>query len=523
MINLRRLAVLVAAIWGAVAVPAMAQTTLRLVPHSDLKVLDPIWTTAFITRNHGYMIYDVLFAKDEKGEVHPQMVDKYETSPDKLVWTFTLRDGLEWHDGKPVTAEDCVASIKRWGARDALGQQMMASVGELKALDDKSFRLTLKEPFGLVLEALGKPSSNVPFMMPKRIADTDPFKQIEDYTGSGPYIMKKDEWKPGEKIVYVKNPKYKPRSEAPSALAGGKLVKVDRVEWLAISDPATAANALLNGEIDIIEVPPPDLFGMLKADKNIQLYGWNPQGSQIVMRMNHLHPPFDNPKARLAAMYTIAQEDFLRAQVGDPAIYQVCNAPLVCGSKYEKNYGDLLVKPDIEKAKALLKESGYDGKPIVMLHQTDLQSSNQLPAVGKQLMEKAGFKIDVVSSDWQTVVSRRARKEAPDKGGWNIFYTTTVTVDADNPASNSFSSGGCDKAWFGWPCDSEMEKLRSAFARETDPAKQKELALAVSDRIMGQGQYIVLGQYKAFGAYRKDKVEGWLTAPVAIWWNISKK
>src|SRR5690242_13043678 len=253
MLGLRKLALLAAGIWALSSPLAMAQTTLRLVAHSDLKVLDPIWTTAFITRNHGYMIYDVLFAKDAHGEVQPQMVDKYEVSPDKLTWTFTLRPGLEWSDGKPVTAEDCVASIKRWGARDALGQQLLKATGELKVLDDKSFRLSLKEPFGLVLAALGKPSSNVPFMMPKRVAETDPNKQIDDYTGSGPFIFKKDEWKAGEKVVYVKNPKYKPRSEAPSMLAGGKLAKVDRVEWLAISDPATAANALLTGEIDIIE------------------------------------------------------------------------------------------------------------------------------------------------------------------------------------------------------------------------------------------------------------------------------
>ncbi len=320
-----------------------------------------------------------------------------------------------------------------------------------------------------------------------------------------------------------KNPKYKPRSEPPSMLAGAKLAKVDRVEWLAISDPLTAANALLQGEVDIVEVPPPDLFPMLKKDKNIALYGWNQAGSQIIMRLNHLHPPFDNVKARQAVMYAIAQEDFLRAQVGDPEIYRTCNAPLVCGLRYEKSYGDLLIKPDFEKAKALLRESGYDGRPIVMLHQTDLISSNQLPAVGKQLLEKAGFKVEVVSSDWQTVVSRRARKEAPDKGGWNIFYTTTTTVDADSPAVNSFTSGGCDKAWFGWPCDAEMEKLRSAFARETDPEKQKAIALAVSDRVIEQAMYVPLGQYKAFGAYRKDRVEGWLQSPAAVWWNISKK
>ena len=504
------------------ALPASAQT-LKMVAHSDLKVLDPIWTTAFITRNHGYMIYDVLFAKDADLRIQPQMVDKYEVSPDKMSWKFTLRDGLEWHDGQPVTAEDCVASIKRWGARDTLGQQLLASTGELKAVDAKTFTLVLKEPFGLVLEALGKPSSNVPFMMPKRVAETDPYKQIDDYTGSGPYIFKKDEWKPGEKVVYVKNPKYKPRSEPPSMLAGGKVVKVDRLEWIAVPDPLTAVNALTQGEIDLVELPVPDLFPVLKADKNIELYGWNALGSQMIMRFNHLHPPFNNVKARQAAMYAIAQEDFLKAQVGDPEIYRVCNSPLVCGSPYEKSYGDLLIKPDFEKGKQLLKESGYDGTPIVMMHATDLQSANQLPPVAKQALEKVGFKVDLQSMDWQTVVSRRAKKDPPNQGGWNIFFTTTVTVDADNPASNSFVSGACDKAWFGWPCDPEMEKMRTAYARETDPAKQKDIAMAVQDRVMDQADYIVLGQYKAFGAYRKDRISGWLPGPVPVMWNITRK
>jgi peptide/nickel transport system substrate-binding protein len=504
------------------AVPAGAQT-LKMVAHSDLKVLDPIWTTAFITRNHGYMIYDVLFAQDEQLKVQPQMVDTYQVSADKLTWTFILRDGLEWHDGTPVTSEDCIASIKRWGARDAMGQQLMASVGDLKAVDAKTFTLVLKEPFGLVLDALGKPSSNVPFMMPKRVAETDPFKQIDSYIGSGPFIFKQDEWKPGEKVVYVKNPKYKPRSEPPSMLAGGKVVKIDRLEWIAVPDPLTAVNALQQGEIDLIEIPVPDLFPVLKADKNIALYGWNALGSQMIMRFNHLHPPFDNLKARQAAMYAVAQEDFLRAQIGDPEIYRVCNAPLICGSPYEKSYGDLLIKPDLDKARQLLKESGYDGKPIVMMQATDLQSANQLPPVAKQALEKIGFKVDLQAMDWQTVVSRRAKKDAPDKGGWNVFFTTTVSVGTENPAGNSFTSGGCDKAWFGWPCDPEMEKLRSAFARETDPGKQKQLALAVSDRVMDQATYVVLGQYKAFGAYRKDRISGWLAGPVPVMWNITKK
>jgi len=521
--SLRRWAALAASMWAVAASPAMAQTTLRMVSHADIKILDPIWTTALITRNFGYMIYDVLFAKDANLKIQPQMAEKYEISDDKLTYTITLRDGLEWSDGKPVTSEDCVASIKRWAARDSLGQLMMKDTSEIKAIDAKTFAIVLKRPFGLLLDALGKVSSNVPFMMPKRVAETDPYKQIDDYTGSGPFIFKKDEWKAGEKVVFVKNPRYKPRNEPPSMLAGGKVAKVDRVEWLAIPDPSTAVAALIAGEIDLIEAPPPDLFPVLKADKNVELYGWNAQGSQIIMRFNTLHPPFNNVKARQAALYALAQEDMMRAQVGDPAIYTVCNAPFICGTTYGKEYGDLLIKPNIEKAKALLKEAGYDGTPVAMMHQTDLQSSNQVQPVAKQQLERAGFKVDLLSMDWQTVVSRRARKEAPAQGGWNIFFTTNITLDSDNPGTNAYAAGSCDKAWFGWPCDPEIEKLRDAFIHESDPAKQKELGIAISDRLMDQAFYAPVGQYKAFGAYRKDRLEGWLPGPVPVVWNISKK
>jgi len=515
-----------AALLAVLPATAMAQkppSTLKVVMHSDLKVIDPIWVSAQIGRTHAYLVYDTLFSLDADLKPQPQMVDSYTVSPDGLVYTFKLRDGLSWHDGAPVKAEDCIQSVKRWAERDGVGQRLMQHTQSFEVVDDKTFKLTLKNPYGFVIASLAKPGSTVPFMMPKRVAETDPFKQIDDYTGSGPFIFKKDEWKPGEKVVYVKNTKYKPRAEPPSMLAGGKVVKIDRLEWLAISDPSTAVNALIQGEIDLIEIPVPDLFPLLKADKNVELYGWNAQGSQIIMRFNHLHPPFNNLKARQAAMYAIAQEDFLRAQVGDPEIYRVCNAPLVCGSPYEKSYGNLLVKPDLEKARQLLKESGYDGTPIVMMHATDLLSSNQLPPVGKQALEKIGFKVDLQSMDWQTVVTRRAKKDPPAQGGWNIFYTTTVTVGTESPAGNSFTSGGCEKAWFGWPCDAEMEKLRASYAKEVDPAKRKEIAMAVSDRVMDQATYIVLGQYKAFGAYRKDRISGWLPGPVPVMWNITKK
>ena len=258
MSSVRRLATalaLVSALWVVVGAtpPALAETTLKVVMHSDLKIVDPIWTTAYIVRNHGYMVYDTLFAMDAKGEIKPQMVDKYDVSADRLTYTMTLRDGLLWHDGKPVTAEDCVASIKRWAAKDSMAQKMMGFVKELQVVNPKTFRIVLKEPTGLVLGALGKPSSNVPFMMPKRVAETDPNTQISDFTGSGPFVFKKEEWKPGDKAVYVKFGKYKPRPEPASGLAGGKVVKVDRVEWKWIPDHQTAINALLAGEVDYLE------------------------------------------------------------------------------------------------------------------------------------------------------------------------------------------------------------------------------------------------------------------------------
>jgi peptide/nickel transport system substrate-binding protein len=249
--------------------------------NTDLKIVDPVWTTVYVTRNHGYMVYDTLFGLDANREPKPQMVDTFTVSEDGLTYTFTLRDGLLWHDGAPVTAEDCVASIKRWGARDSMGQKLMSLSESWSVVDAKTFVLKLKEKTGLVIPALAKPSASPLFMMPKRVADTDPNKQISEFVGSGPFVFKTDEWKPGDKAVYVKFEGYKPRSEPPSALAGGKVVKVDRVEWRAISDQQQAVNALLAGEIDFIEQPPHDLHGLLKADANIKMWTLNPLGSFI--------------------------------------------------------------------------------------------------------------------------------------------------------------------------------------------------------------------------------------------------
>jgi peptide/nickel transport system substrate-binding protein len=514
------LAAAVAAACLAGSAPAAAQKTLRVVMHSDLKILDPVWTTAYIVRNHGYMIYDTLFAQDEKGEVKPQMVDKYEASADKLTHTFTLRDGLLWHDGQAVTAEDCVASLNRWSKKDALGQKLFSFVDSLTATDGKTFVMKLKEPTGLVLTALGKPSSNVPFMMPKRVAETDPNAQISDFTGSGPFVFKRDEWKPGDKTVYVKNDKYKPRAEPASGLSGGKVVKVDRVEWRALSDHQQAINALLAGELDYIETPKHDLLPLLKKDAAIKLWDYNPLGNQYVFRPNQLQKPFDDPKVRQALWYAFNQKDFLEAVIGDPDYYKTCKAMFVCGTSLASDKGmDGLLESNFTKAQALLKEANYDGTPIVLMHSTDLDVLSNLAPVAKNLMEKAGFKVDMQSMDWQTVVARRAKKDPANAGGWHAFLTSWVAADITNPVMAAFFNSACDKALFGWPCDAEMEKLRDQFARETDPAKQKAIAEAVQVRATQATSHVNLGQWYQPIAARKE-VAGILTAPVPVFWNI---
>ena len=507
----------------ASAGPAPAGKTLRAVMHSDLKILDPIWTTAYIVRNHGYLIYDTLFAQDEKGEIQPQMVDRYEVSADKLTHTFTLREGLLWHDGQPVTAEDCVASIKRWGAKDATGQKLMSFVASIDAVDATTFVMRLKEPTGLVLTALGKPSSNVPFMMPKRVAETDPNTQISDFTGSGPFVFKRDEWRPGDRTVYVRFDKYKPRMEPASGLAGGKVAKVERVEWRAISDHQQAINALLAGEIDYIEEPKHDLLPILKQDASIRLWNYNPLGNQYTFRPNHLQKPFDNPKIRQALWYAFNQKDYLEAVIGNPEYYKVCKAMFVCGTPLASEKGmDGLLESNFEKAREILKEAGYDGTPIVLMHSTDLDVLTNLAPVAKQHLEKAGFNVDMQSMDWQTLVARRAKKDPANAGGWHAFLTSWVAADITNPVMTPFLNSSCDKALFGWPCDPEMEKLRDQFARETDPAKQKAIAEAVQVRATQWTPHIHLGQrYQPIAA--RNHLSGILTAGVPVFWNIEMK
>ena len=521
----RKLAAIAAFATLAAAGVALAQEkVLRIVPHSNLAILDPIWTTAYMSRNHGYMIYDTLFGTDEKAQIKPQMVESWTESPDHRLWTFKLRKGLEFHDGKPVTSEDVTASLARWGKRDAMGVALFTFVERMDTPAPDTFRIFLREACGFTLEALGKPSSNVPFIMPKRIAETDAFKQIEEHIGSGPYVFKKDEFKPGDKAVYVKNAKYLPRKEAPSGTTGGKNVYVDRVEWnLALRDAQAQVNALQKGEVDIIEQLSFEHFETVKKDPTLQLPPYDTVGLQYMARFNHLAKPFDNPKVRQAVLAAFSQEAFLKAQVGVKELYKVCPSMFTCGTPYGSAFGsEIQSKSNMKKAQELLKASGYDGTPILIMKPTDLASIQKLPDVAAQLMRQAGFKVDLQAMDWQTLVARRSKKDPVDKGGWHMFLTAWQAHDIWNPIANAaFDTRGEKSGWFGWASDDKMIELRAAFMRETDDAKKKKMAEVLQTRAFEIGTHVPLGEFRVPMAASK-KVSGFFVSNGNLYWNLKK-
>jgi len=508
---------------GRRAWAASDATTLRFIAQSDLRVLDPIWTTAYVTRNHGYMVFDTLFAIDSKFQPHPQMVADHSISPDKLRYSFTLRDGLKFHDGQPVRGADCVASLKRWMARDSLGQTLAGVIDEMKGGDDKNFTIVLKEPFALLIEGIAKVSSLAPFIMPERLAKTDPFKQVTEMVGSGPFKFVKDEFEPGNKVVYVKNTGYVPRSEPSDWASGGKVVKVDRVEWLVVPDHTTAAAALNSGEDDWWENPPADLWPVLEANSDVVLAPLDPLGGTGCLRFNHLYPPFDNVKMRQAVLMVTSQADIMTAYVGDPKNWKLCPSFFTCGTPMASNAGSAVLsgKQDFDAAKKLVAEAGYNGEKIILLDAVDQPLIHAEALVTTEALKKLGLNVEYVASDWGTVVTRRASKKPPAEGGWNMFETGWVGSDTMDPSLNVMLRGNGDKAWFGWPKDDKLEELRTQWLKANDSEIRQEIAAKIQQRAFEVVPYVPTGQFFVKTAFRKN-IKGYISAPAIFMWNVEK-
>jgi peptide/nickel transport system substrate-binding protein len=507
--------------------PAISQRaaarTLRFVPQADLANFDPIWTTAYVVRHAGVLVWDMLYGLDATLQPRRQMVEAEEVSADGLTWTFRLRPGLKFHDGEPVLAKDAVASINRWSARDSMGLIIKGIANELGVVDDRTFRWVLKKPFPRMLLALGKTETPCCFVMPERIAATDPFRQVNEYIGSGPMRFVKNEWVPGAKAVFEQFADYVPRQEPGSWLAGGKQMLVERVEWIVMSDVSTASAALQSGEVDWLEWVIPDLAPVLKRNRNVVVDVADPLGNIGVFRMNHLHPPFNDVRARRAILMAMSQEDYMRAFLGDDdKMWKLLPGFFTPGTPlYSEEGGEILKGPrDLEAAKRLLAQSGYAGQPVTCLVAQDQAPHKAWGEVTADLLKRLGMKVDYVATDWGTVVARRTQKSPPGQGGWQMFHTFNNGAGCVNPGFTQIRANG-DDAWFGWPnipqVEVEVEAWYDARTLDQEKAAMRRLNKAALDHVV----YAPLGFFMLYQAWRKN-VTGVQRGPLPFFWGVSK-
>lgn len=502
---IRRRTLLATAAAG-LAAPALAQRTpvLKFVPQANLTSLDPIWTTATVTSNHGYYVYDVLYAMDGKLRPQPQMAEGHTVSADGRAWTFRLRDGLLFHDGAPVRSADCAASLKRWSKRDPYGQLLEKVVERYETPDDRTLVIRLQKPFPLLLDAISKPDSNVAWIMPERFAATDAMKAITEVVGSGPYRFLPDEYVSGSRVAYAKFDGYKPRSEPVDWGSGGKVAHFPRVEWHILPDPATAGAALRNGEVDWWEQPLPDLLPQL-ARAGITTQVDQPGGRQAFARINHLQAPFNDLKARRAFLMAVKQEDYMRAAQGDDkSLWNECRSLYPCGTPYARDYGRDLMKGDLEAAKRLLGESGYKGEATVVINPTDFPAIGPLGQVTAELLGRIGFKVQLQESDWGSVVQRRTNREATDKGGWSVFHSFGSATAYANPAVSTLVREQGAAAWFGWPEDPKVEAIVQDWLAAPDEAARNKAADAIGVSALENVATVPVGQFFIRTAYRKS-------------------
>lgn len=503
---------------AALAAPSIARAdgarTVNFVPHADLASLDPVWTTADITRNYSLAVFDTLFAYDADFNVQPQMVEGFTRDSDGLTWNLTLRDGLAFHDKEKVLARDCVATINRFAKRNPFGQAMMKRVAEISAPTDKTIKIRLNKPFALLPNALAEVYSAI---MPTRLAELDAFtKQIPEAIGSGPFKFRADERIPGQRVVFEKNPDYIPRSGGkPSFNAGPKVVNIDRVVWTVMPDPATAAAALGQGEIDWWENPAIDLIPQLKKNKALTLVVKDRTGAIACLRFNHLMPPFDNAAIRRVVLAAIDQKEIMEAVAGaEPSLIKTDVGLFVPGTPMASTLGVEQTRgpKNIDKLKADLKAAGYKGEKIVVLAATTIPTIWAEAQVATDVLTRIGFNVDFQTMDWPTVVARRASREPIEKGGWNIFYTFLGGFGNISPAPNIAIRGNGTGSWFGWPTNPKMEASYDSWFEAPDMATQKKICDDMQAVLWDDPPYVPMGMYEqptGFNNRLTGIPEGW--------------
>ncbi|SHI91722.1 peptide/nickel transport system substrate-binding protein [Roseomonas rosea] len=506
-------------------VRAQSATTLRFTPQQDVVTLDPVTTTAYATRNHGYMVFDTLYGMDANFRATPQMVEGHRVEEEGRRWELTLREGLRWHDGERVLARDCVASLNRWAKRDPFGGILMAVTDELSAPDDRTIRFRLKRPFPLLPIALGKASVPVCAMMPERLANTDPFRQVTELVGSGPFRFKADERVPGSLNVYTKFEGYVPRQGGvPSWTSGPKVVHFDRVEWRVMPDPSTATSALIAGEADWQEYAYHDQLALMRRNRNVRVEVKDPTGFVGMMQVNHLQAPFNNPAIRRALWGAIDQEATMQALVGagETSLYHLplgffCpNTPMAS----DTGLAPLTGRRDMDKVKTALREAGYRGEPVLLMVPSTSSGSSTMGAVAADTLKQAGMNVEVYSVEFNAMLQRRNRKGPVAEGGWSAFITNWAGMDWLNPAVHIALRGAGEAGYAGWATIPRIEELRQGWFAAPDEAAQQAICRDIQAEAMREVPYYPLGQYLQPTAYRSS-ITGVLDG-FATFWNVRR-
>jgi peptide/nickel transport system substrate-binding protein len=500
-----------------------AARAVRMVKAGDLRVFDPIFTTAGITAEHGLAIYDTLFALDSKLTPQPQMVGKWSVSDDKKTYTFELRDGLGWHDGTPVTAADCVASIRRWAQVAPGGKLIMARAQDISKKDDKTFTIKLKEPLGSLIGLLTGVATPFLFIMREKDASRPATEQVTSNIGSGPFKFNEALAKPGASFTYDRNEKYVPRSEPPDGFAGGKIVNVDRVIWENIANQQTAFAALRAGEVDCLENLSADLYSAVESDPNLALQVLHKSGWVHLLIMNCLQKPFDNVKARQAMLHLVDQEAFSRVLSPDQK-YSHTVTSMFGNTLYsnDENTGWYKKGGDPEKAKQLFREGGYAGEKVVILQPTNITSFSNAAQFLASALRKIGINAELAPSDWGGVVTRRANKGPVETGGWSILITSVTGSTLADPIGTPWLGADGDKGFIGWPKSDEYEALRAQWADTATLAERQALARKMQRIWWDFVPQVVLGHSVSPIARRKT-LTGLIGMPVALpMWNMQK-
>ncbi len=491
-----------------------AGRSLDLVLESEAVILDPYATTAAITRTFGYHVWDTLFATAEDGTIRPQMVEAWSVSSDKLEWRFLLRAGLLWHDGAPVTAADCVASLARWMPKDPLGRMLAAASEIQSAVDARAFTIRLKEPFPLMLDVLGKPNAPVPFMLPTRLAQVPGDKRITEIVGSGPFRFRPDLWRPGDRMTLDRNPAYAPRAEAPSFLAGGKTARVDSLVLRVMPDDGTAANALINAEVDYVQYVAFDQLDRLARSRGLAVMSLGGihmfQGN---FRLNHASGPFTDPAIRRVLWNLVDQAETLAA-IGIPkdAAAPPCASFWMCDAPLQSTAGAEAARFSMDAARAALRRTAYSGEPVIML-ETNGSISQTACNVLAQHMKAAGFTVDEQPMDWGTVLARRAKKE-----GWSLFGVYSNGVDMVSPLNHFYVASTCAD-YPGWSCDNRIPALLTRFAKAEAAPERKSIAAEIQSIAYDIVPSVMWGQFSRPAAYR-TRLKNLPQSSFPIFWEV---